>query len=156
VSRLAGYPAGLLSLVQSQSFGIAPKDLGDVIAPIVDLTSMYLLTAQRATANSGVLVNGNNNLITVPDGEVWRVHICSATVIAGVGVTGALALTVRADANIVAISEHLVFVASTTRFLPMVADPFWLKAGDQLNVFGSEIVGAPTVQVNGLVSKLRA
>jgi len=156
MSSIGAFPKGLLSMLQSQNFGINPKELSDTVVPVVDVVDCYALSAQFAPANSVVLANLNNDILTVPAGKVWRVAAAGAIVIAGVGVTGACFLTVRTQSQNVPISETMVFAASTTRPVNMTCPPFWLQAGDRINLWGDTIAGAPTATVCALVSEFNA
>jgi len=159
VSRLAGYPTGLLDLVGSQSFGIAPKDLSDIVGPIVDLTGLYMLTKQvAAIAIMAAPANGTNATkgLIVPAGEVWSIRAGGVFVGAGVGVSGDFTPTMISNGLTVALGATTPVAASTTRWLEMTMGPIFLKAGDELTCHISLIAGAPTVSIQYLVAKFRA
>jgi len=68
--------AGLLSLLDSQTQGDTPSNLGDVIAPTVDTTGFLLASAryeQLFLSPAAVTVLGEYNQFTVPSGQVWAI-----------------------------------------------------------------------------------
>lgn len=155
--RLAGFPTGLLSLVGSQSFGTAPKELGDIIAPTLELGELYLLTKQEGQVGVvAVPAAGPNNAITVPNGEVWRVNYGGVFVQTGVGVTLDWTPCAFANGGIVPIGDTHVQAASQTRLQAVKQAPLWLQAGQSLGVYITALVGAPTVSFSVAVSRLRA
>lgn len=160
MSRLAGYPGGLLSLLQSQSFGEAPKDLSDVISPVVDIAGLYLLTAQRpALAIVAAPANGQNQGagLIVPAGEVWRIHAGGVLVQHGAGDTGTYTPIINNEGISMPCGNTVDMVATSERWLPIVQTPFWLRAGQELSVSIFNLVGVPTlVAISCLASRLRA
>lgn len=160
MSRLAGYPTGLLDLVGSQSFGQAPKDLADVVAPVMDLSPLYLLTKQvAAIAIVAGPANGTNagKGLIVPPGEVWSVRAGGVFVATGVGVTGDFTPSMISNGLTVSLGDSTPILASTTRWLRFAPPgPIFVKAGDELTCYISALVGAPTVSIQYLLAKFRA
>ncbi len=160
MSRLSGYPSGLLSLLGSQNFGEAPKDLSDVVSPVVDISGLYLLSSQSSALSVlAAPANGQNQGagLVVPKSEVWRVWGGGLAITNGVGVTGEYTPIINDGGISIPIGNTLVTAASQTRWVPMVQGPFWLRAGQELGVSIGALVGVPgLVAVSCLVSRLRA
>lgn len=156
--RLSGYPSGLLALLGSQSFGEAPKELGDVIAPIIDTSSLYLLTAQSAAVQIiAAPANGINAGLRVPQGEIWRCHVVGGLCISNAGNTLDWTLAFESQGGVGPLSDTISQVASTTRWIASKAGPFWLRAGEQIAPYISALVGVPvSMSITALVSRLRA
>lgn len=158
MGMLSGFPKGLLSLLGSQNFGINPKDLSDVVAPTVELSELYLLSKQVSTFQTiAAPANGTNagaGLI-VPAGEVWRVHAGGIFVITGVGVTLDITPITIVNGITCPLASTTSIAASLFRWVPMIMNPFWADAGSELGAYISALVGAPTVSIQYLVSKLR-
>lgn len=155
--RLSGFPTALLSLLGSQSFGNAPKELDDVISPVIDTAELYLVSAQQGMA--GVVAapaGGYNRGLIVPQGEVWRVNYGGAFVLSGVGVTLDWTPCVRIDGGIVPMGDTIVQLASQTRLEAFELLPIWIEAGQELGVYVSALVGVPTISVAFSVAVLRA
>jgi hypothetical protein len=149
----------LLSLLDSQNFGEAPKTFGDVVVPTVEIGELYLLSKQVGVAFvMAAPVNGPNSGggLQVPAGEIWRVHYGGLQIINGVGVTGDFTPAANVTGGSIPIGATISVAASTTRIAPFIEQPFWLTAGSELSVFISALVGAPTVSLAYVVSKLKA
>lgn len=159
MSILSGFAKGFLSLVDSQNFGINPKDLSDTVSPVVSIEDLYLLQKQVGVLGIvAVPAAGLNLAITVPVGEVWRVHLGGVFMINGVGVTNTYTpvAEVKGGGGIaVPLGPGVAGPASATTLAPMTCAPFWLNAGDSLGAYGASLVGVPTVSVAFMVSKLR-
>lgn len=157
MSILSGFARGLLSLLDSQNFGEAPKSLSDTISPIVDTTGLYLLTKQSGVVGLVAVPAGLNRVIQVPLGEVWRVHAGGVFVLNPVAVTNTWTPFIEVSGIVVPIAPSFSVPASATRMQPMTVQPFFLSAGDWLGVYGSELVGVPTaVSCAYVVSRLKA
>lgn len=163
MTQIAGFPTGLLDLLGSQNFGENPRDLGNVIAPVVDVRELFQVTKQRVIFNSGtdVLANGNNSLktfaLTVPAGEVWRIVAGSAFLNTAVGETvGQAYLSATIGGGTTIISDGVPLAASQTRWANLSAEPFFAPAGTLLSIWGSEVVGVPTAALTILAARLRA
>jgi len=159
VSRLSGFPAGLLSLTGSQSFGVNPKDIADIISPCVELGELYLLSKQVGQAIVFTApANGPNpgQGLVVPAGEVWRVHAGGFFISTAAGVTTDACLIVNISGATVPISDMISVAASQVRMQAFDHAPFWLQAGAELGVMLASPVGVPTVSVSYILSKLRA
>lgn len=159
MSQIAGFAKGLLSLLDSQSFGESPKVLGDTIVPVVSIEELYLLQKQTTVVSIvGAPVNNlNPNAIPVPSGEVWRIHAGGIFMLNPVAVTNGFAPVINIDGGVIPLGPLVASPASASRWAPMTCGPFWLSAGGTLAAYGSELVGVPTsVSIAFLVSKLRA
>jgi len=159
VSILSGFAKGLLSLLDSQNFGEAPRELGAIVVPTVDAGDLYLLNKQVGVVQVlAAPVNGNNagGGLVVPQGEVWRIHAGGVFVLAGVGVTLDITPIAIVSGIVVPLGTTQSILASTTRMLPMLESPLWLSAGSELSCYITAIAGAPTVSIAYIVSKLKA
>lgn len=159
-SRLAGFPTGLLDLVGSQNFGIAPKELLETVSPTVDMLELYSLTKQSGRISIlSAPANGNNagQGLVVPAGEVWRIVAGGIFVAAGVGVTGDFTPIVNSGGGTTPLGDTLSVAASTTRWITSKAgSAFWLRSGDELGAYITALAGAPTVSVAYQVARFRA
>lgn len=158
MTRLAGFPSGLLSLVGSANFGDAPNQMGDVIAPCIELQDLYLLTAQEPE----ILIvaapaNGINAGIRVPAGEVWKVVQGGVFVDTGAGVSlTSWTPVVEASGGVIPIADSVLAHPASQTILKAIHTPFWVKAGDQVSVYIRGLAGVPTISIALLISRLRA
>lgn len=149
----------MLDLVGSQNFGVAPKDLGELVVPQIDLSPLYLLTKQRAQVQIVAVPAAGQNAgggLVVPAGEVWKVHAGGIFVLCGAGVSGDFTPIISVNGGVTPIADTLSVAANTTRMISMKQEPFWLPAGAELSVYISALVLVPTVSISYLVSRLRA
>lgn len=156
---ISKYPAGLLGLLGLQTFGVTPKDLADQVVPIVDLTDLYLAGTQTViNGNVNPLAAGPNAIASmlVPSGEVWHVWSidCQAFVPAASSVQ--LATYVVIDGTTHMLTPQLVAAANETK-VTVREGRIWLKAGAQIGVYASSLVGAAVVGAScALVTRLKA
>lgn len=70
---IARRPAGLLDLLLTQQQGKNPSELGDVVSPTIDLTSLYEQEV-LATTIASITADAVNDFssIIIPDGEAWK------------------------------------------------------------------------------------
>jgi len=157
VSRLSGFPKGLLSLLGSNNFGTNPKELGETIAPVVDTTDYFALQLQvGAAAVAGAPAGGPNILFTVPAGEVWKVCVYSIFVATGGAATVGAAYTSASIGGATHILGAGVPLAiNNSRWAVMSAEPFFLNAGESLGAYISELVGAITLSGSLLSQRFR-
>lgn len=157
--RLAGFPKGLLSLLQSQSFGQNPKELADIVSPTVELADLYLLSTQECiqfTWNPPGAGFNTGAGLTVPAGEVWRLHGCRVAAINGVGQTQSVSPSLFINGFTLHLSNLFVAVASQNRIQVQQLAPMWLPAGSQLGATVEDLTGTPILNGAYLVSKLKA
>jgi hypothetical protein len=156
--RLHGYPAGFQSLVGSQNQGASPAELGDVIAPCVDLTEAYLLGKQEGIAAViAAPVNTINTAFEVPIGEVWRVNGGGCFVTTGAGESLDWTPTIEINGVVMPLETTLAQAASQTRMRSIWARGYiWAQAGHKLGIYITGLVGAPTVSCSYSISRLRA
>lgn len=65
-------PKGFLDLIGAQQQGKNPPIFSDAVAPIIDLTSLYLgQTLGVHQTSFSTTVPGNGNLVSVPQDETW-------------------------------------------------------------------------------------
>jgi len=164
VSVIAGFAKGLLSLLDSQNFGQAPKVLIDNVSPIVDLSPLYLLQKQGGFFGSNSAPANGFNLLTapaaivssVPSGEVWRLHALSIIIAAGAGASINAAPAIRIDGNAIPLAPLQVVAATQTLVSMSLAPPLWLNAGTELGFYAQATVLAPVVAWQAVVSRLKA
>lgn len=158
--KIAGFPFGLLSLLDSKNFGQNPDQLNDAVASIVDLTGLYLLQKAEVFASTAInpLVAGTNVAVgmVVPTGEVWRIHQASAFVSAGAGAAANFTLVVTGAGTFTAISQLQVVAATQERLAPMISGPLWLTSGMGLAIRAHEVTLAPVASVTAMISRLKA
>lgn len=78
--------SALLGALDLKQLGVSPNQFSETILGTLDLMDHYLLNQQAIGAADGNVQNVNDSLtITVPSGEVWRVHAVSYTQTVAVG-----------------------------------------------------------------------
>lgn len=82
MSQITRVPFGLQSLLGSKNFGDNPAELGQVVAPILDMFPFFAAERRTWHQDVGIVVNDNGvvNTITVPTGELWLVDSLGASV----------------------------------------------------------------------------
>lgn len=155
------YPNGLLDLLGLQSQGDNPRLVSDIVSSIVDVGQLYLANVQVLVTGSVAAAAANFNSfatpLIVPTGEIWLLKSFSATVAAGVGVTGSFSPAVRAQGNRLMLSDYTNFNASTTAWKVAVELPIWLPAGYELGVEIQNLAGGnPVASGTAILSRLRA
>lgn len=158
MSRLAGFPTGLLSLLGSQNFGEAPKELSDTVLTTVDGSPLYLLSQQVAQIGIVALpANGVNIALTVPLGEVWRVAYGGVFCLTGAGTTVDVTAIIGVDGGTVPLSSTVSLAATQQRFIPCIHRDIWLRAGQTLGAHLNLLVGANiSLSASYAISRLRA
>jgi hypothetical protein len=145
VSLLSGFARGFLSLVDSQNFGEAPRELSGTLIPTVDIAGLYLLNKQtQAAFIVAAPANGSNPCFTVPRGEVWRLHSCHSLAITGAGVTLDHQPYMTVDGASLYMGEFMSNAANQWRSCIMKAPSLWLPSGAVLGVAVQALVGVPT------------
>jgi hypothetical protein len=159
--RIAGFPRGLLSLLDAQNFGTNPSQVSETIVPTVDVAPFLASSVMRLVncPAAAALVGGFNAcpLGVVPPGETWLVIRVSAQVTAGVGeAVAAFAPAILWDAGTLQLTDPQAVAASQTRWAaaPQSA-PFALNSGAAIGVYTSGITGVPTGQVTVVYARLR-
>lgn len=171
MSRLSGFPQGFLSLLGSQNFGEAPKELAEFVQPTIEMLELYLLGNQRLQAwvsndtsaptitdVSGAIyyTNPNNNMV-VPAGQMWRVHLFGVQMQTGAGEAVNFSPAIAVNNLAMPLGDGpRVLGASASSWQRAEGCPFWLRSGDSLGVWQTGIVGAPNGQAYAVVSVLRA
>lgn len=165
MSRLSGYPAGLLSLLGSQNFGQTPNELGQMIVPIVDLTGMYGQSKQSfETVAPGNAVNGvTSTVFQVPVGETWILNAADvrmapgaatgvdnfALVLSATGPTGTAVIFASSFVQPAAVLPGDIAWA-TLRFPGIRLPP-----GSGIGYYAEGVVGAVPVFVSIAATRLR-
>jgi len=162
VGVIAGYPSGLLGLLDAQNFGSNPKYLAEGISATVELRDLFMVSKQVGIANSNVapaasfnLFTGGSGPTTVPHGELWYITTHTLIVICGAGASGNFAPAVRVNGLVIPLSE--LVAAPATFNTPVVGKVggFWLPSGADLGFYANNVVLAPTVAGQTLVTRLR-
>lgn len=75
---IARRPNGLLDLLLTQQQGRSPRELGDIVTPVIDMQHFYE-TDRLTTAGMTITVTASNtsNTLTIPSGEVWNLKAWS-------------------------------------------------------------------------------
>lgn len=161
--QLAGFPRGLLSLLQSQNFGENPRLLADVVAPCIDTLDLYAVNQQvMITGTSAAPGNGFNSLVNglgpVPTGEVWRVMQVSAfATTGGAASMDGFAPCIRQNGAILYLSDPLGIAINLTLWRPgALTAPLYLPGGAEIGIYCQNVTGAPTVAVSVIAARLRA
>lgn len=80
--RLQAVPQAFLDALELKVEGRNPSEFSDVVAGQVDLMDHYLATRQAIGVADATVTNiGDRVSLTVPAGEMWRVHCVSVTVV---------------------------------------------------------------------------
>jgi len=162
---LTNFPKGLLDLVGSNNFGENPREMSDLITPVMEIGRLYL--AQFLTTVAGIGVGAPTagfNLIAnlvVPTGKVWALYSVAAAFTTEAGVAGDVLVSLVSIGNVRTFLSNSVATAasqtkmSTTQF----SDPVMLPAGTKLGVYLQNITGVPTgassVECNALIAEFR-
>ena len=158
MSLISGFPRGLLDLLGSQNFGEAPRELGNVVFPVADITDLYLLSKKSVdVVIANPLTNGTNtaNSLLVPNGEVWRVDGFSVFASCAAGETVDITPVVTISGGTMAVGPTVPVAANQSRYAAMTLSPFWLPSGSRVQVFASGIAGVPFGSITAMVSKVR-
>lgn len=163
---ISRFPAGLLDLVGSQNFGENPRQLADVVAPVVDIGQQYLVTLQVAafgsTAAGAAGFNAFTNVpLVVPNGEVWKVVALNTTVVSAAGQSGKFSPGVRIGGTAgpaFPLGDPVNYVASENNWTFWDLQEFWAPAGYEFGAILAQVVGgAPTLVQGAMIySRLRA
>jgi hypothetical protein len=164
--QLSRFPAGLLDLVGSQNFGENPRQMADVVAPVLDIGQQYLVTLQQAAFGTNAAAAAGFNAMTnvpliVPSGELWKVVALNTTVVSAAGQTGKFSPGVRIGGTAgpsFPLGDPVNYVASENNWTFWDMTEFWAPAGYEFGALLQQVVGgAPTlVQVAMIYSRLRA
>ena len=160
MSKIAGFPTGLLALLGSQNFGMSPKELVEAVQPCLEMTPFYL-TSQMTTVSITLSApaNGGNQAqgFSIPNGENWFIHAIGLQVLAGVGVTGEFTLyqTAQPGTGFCPIADTQVMTASTFRMKAALVDKFWMRSGSEVSCHIANLVGVPTVSIAAVVTRLK-
>jgi hypothetical protein len=163
---ISRFPAGFLDLVGSQNFGENPRSLSDLVAPVVDIGSQYLVTLQVALfGNTAAGANGFNGFTTtqliVPVGEVWKVVALNTTVVSAAAQSGKFSPAVRiggAAGPAFPLADPVNYIASETNWTYWDMDVFWAPAGYEFGAILAQVTGgAPTLVQGAMIySRLKA
>ena len=149
--------AGLLSLLDSQTQGDTPSNLGDVIAPTVDTTAFLLASAryeQLSLSTAAVLIPGEYNQFTVPAGQVWAILSVGCQWFNGdVGQTSRYGLFLRlglidqpCPITEIGAAQVLTAIASSGSVTFVPKGPFLLPSGAQIS---TQLMNNTNAGING-------
>lgn len=159
-AQLTGFPKGLLSLVESQSFGENVREMATTLAPTLELTDLYLASRLEIVFGSPAavnLANGFNSIAAcqVPAGELWRVYMGNAAVVSPVAATGRFSPAVRINGGSLILGNQVDYLASTTSWSMQTPAAFWAPSGAELGLFGAQVVGASPCSAQFWISRLK-
>lgn len=144
--------AGLLDLLGMQSTGNGPNDVAGIVAPVIDLKTMYLWDRARALTAATPVINAINPFATTVgprSGEQWFLYGVSATtagVLAAASTIGASFAINRGAATGVwqLITPRIVATAGELWAHGVVyEEPILLRGSDTIGVWVSQIAGVP-------------
>lgn len=159
--EITNYPKGLTSLLSLKQQGRGPSNLSETVAPIIDVTNMYLLSL-REYVSMGSQPNpvvGSNNYptpVVVPAGELWYVWQYLVSSSPGAGEACDIAPAVALDGN--PLSVPLVpYVAAAANQDGRAASnvPFWAGPGTLFQFQARSLTLQPDVFGAAIVTKLR-
>lgn len=163
MSRLAGFPQGLLSLLGSQDFGEAPNELSQVIVPIVDLTPMYQASKQsiETTSPGNAIAGVNGTTFQVPTGETWIIKAADVRMAAGAGAAVSafcLVITSPGPSGNAALfaSEMSAVAANQIRHANLRFPGIVLPSGAGIGYYAEGLTLATPVFVTVAATRLRA
>jgi hypothetical protein len=162
MSRIAGFPTGLLDLVGSQNFGVNPKEMVESISPTIDLGQFFLASKLLVGFNPGtdIVANGANTAktfsLTVPAGELWIVKALSLFLSTGVGEAMTATPILTVNAGTMSIGQGVTLAASQIRWNTATVTDLVVPAGARFGIWGSEVTGVPTAALTVLIARLRA
>lgn len=154
ISRFA---KGFLDLLGVQNFGENPRQLSDVVLPVVDIGNQYQVELLRpqATAIADILV-GFNAVHTVPAGEVWCLKQGHAGVVTDAGEAFAGGLAVSIEGNAYSLGPLMTIGASSVNWSVSMFQDLWLPAGAAIGVFCQSKTGTVNGTVTSMTTRLRA
>lgn len=162
MSRLSGFPQGLLGLIGSVTFGNNPKELSDAVVPTVDIADLFELSTQVVISDvlnpvPGTGFRQGTPAITVPTGEVWHVKDFSVIAITPAASTITFAPAVQFQQNVLFQNDPVLAIASQTRWSVWKGEPRWFGSGTSFGVYVTDLVGAAVITgISMLVAKVRS
>lgn len=147
MSAINRLPAGWLGFLGIKNGGRYPDQTGTVLAPTWDLRELYYASNSEYLSNSQAFAAvGGATLFTVPNGEVWRVGLGSAsTGTLGAGQTVEFVITNTDAAGLVTLLASYQSGARTAgqRAHVPIAYPFYVGPGSLLGISVSQLVAGP-------------
>lgn len=159
MSRIANYPAGLLSLLGIKNSGDAPGELSPTMLAQLDALPLFqqnnmehgfaLFTPALGivTQDAITLAAAGEILLTVPAGELWWIENVTLRLnpAAGISYTGQIVLLER-PAQATALNDISAVVANPRHVLLKGPIPgFWMTPDTRLAANYDTITGAPGV-----------
>lgn len=154
-------PRGLTALLSLRSSGDTPQVLADSAVLTLDATPLYLLDSREATGffTNAAPATGFNfftTAMTVPPGELWYVWHYILVLQTGVGVTIDAAPAINLDGvGAGAVIGDYQVVAASQSVRAFNSLPFWAGPGSGFGFNVRSLTGAPTVQGNAVITRLR-
>lgn len=167
--KISNFPRGLLDLLGMYTFGETPRNVGDDVAPTIEMLEMFLSAklvtiGGQAAAPPSAGYNALPNQFAVPANEVWVVKALTAFGVTEAGVTMSISPAVRLGGTGGSIAPTLgrpqPMGASTNMSCPAEVTSLWLPAGAELGIRVDALTGVPTgastLNLNALVARLKA
>jgi len=144
-------PQGLVSLLGLRDMGGVPREFADVVAPTVDLTDLFLVDRTTVNAQQTFTTATTWNAITVPPGELWRVHqwgFRGGPLLAGERIGVGLYI---GDPFVTPITGAFRANHTGEFVIGAASSMFWAKAGAVLGVYCTDIVTAGSIGIETTV-----
>ena len=173
MSSINRVPLGLLSLLDTQSQGVVPDELGRQVTAGFDMAGLwYNARGMERFTDAGTvqLVSGQsaNALITVPQGQLWAVVSASARIYSTDATNFNQAVTLTFAPNSQTLVNTISLAESPTKSLALdginsavanwsPSDPFYAPAGAQFGVycvFGIALTAGSIPEVSVLFYRL--
>lgn len=145
MSAISRIPLGLLGFLGIKNGGEYPQRLINLLAPVWDLSSLYLNTSEIHWASVDGLVGPGYNITMQPNpGEVFVLHEASVSYAnaAGEAISIGLARALQNNTTVVNVTE-LVNIGAATGSIAALVDrsPLIIPAGENFGVFATNHVG---------------
>lgn len=158
MSSISRFPKAFMNVLGLQTFGETPRELGPIVAPVMEMGDFYLLDSMVAALGSDAApALGSRSFTTstlgyldlsqpVPANEYWFVH--EFHISAAPGAATGITVQPRVSAS----NASLVFVApmvitgsagSPVIMAPSMFPRMWLPPGARFSYLCSAITGAP-------------
>lgn len=158
---------GLSALLALRSGGIQPNTLAELVAPIIDLSDLFLLNGRQTIGFNqivGVAV-GRNDFpapgpladAVVPPGEMWYVWDALVQATLGAGVAVDVACGCLFDSSIVIAGPTGAYEAGAANqdVRAHIDRPLWLGPGSRMVALVRSVTGAVTVSGAAVVTRLK-
>jgi hypothetical protein len=171
-ATISQLPRGLLALLGIQNFGESPRQLADLVSPVLELLDLYTLSTRECAVGTNAAPALGPNLYTAPNsgyvdlsqavpvGEVWYVHDYCVQVTPGAATSITIQPRIRTINASYGASIPMAITGAAGNPEWDVPSPFrgvWVSGGTQFGFRVNAITGAPgAVQGIAFVSRYRA